>query len=303
MTPRRTDLPCPRSTRRMGVVVAIAALLLAACGGGGGDAAAPIPTVSTVSVGTPKYSQSLVITVSGTDVNQQLLVSSPSCTSMSLSSAAPYVSTSTTAYYRCRVSALGASQVNVLRVADSVILGSASFTVPPPQVTMTVNNGAAYTGTMVFTLAPDKAPLTVDNFLNYVNTGFYIGTVFHRIATNPAVVQGGGYLPITPGVAPVLKPANAPITLEVGKGLSNLQWNLGMARGAAPDSATSQFFINLADNPQLDTLNGGFAVFGTVSAGTDVVTTISSAPCAAVVGVSECAPNPNMLITAATQTQ
>ena len=301
MTPVLTDRS-PLPFLRLGGALAVL-LSLAACGGGGGGGPAPIPTVSAVTVDSPKYSQSLVVTVTGTDVNQQLFVSSPSCTGMSLSNAAPYASSSTTAYYRCRVSALGASQVSVARAVDSVVLGSAAFTVPPPQVTLTVNNGAAFTGTMVFTLAPDRAPLTVDNFLNYVNTGFYIGTVFHRIAGNPAVVQGGGYLPITPGNTPVLKTANAPIRLEVGKGLSNLRWSLGMARGSALDSATSQFFINLVDNAQLDNLNGGFAVFGTVSTGTDVVTTISAAPCSPVANVSECAPNPNMLITAAAQTQ
>jgi len=276
--------------------------LLGACGGGG-SGSAPIPTVASVSVSAPMYSQSMVITVQGTDVNQQLFVSSPSCTGMSLSTVAPFVSSSTTAYYRCRVSALGAGQVTVARAVDSVVVGNAAYTVPPPQVTMTVNNGAAFTGTMVFTLAPDRAPLTVDNFLNYVSTGFYIGTVFHRIAPNPAVIQGGGYLPITPGTTPTLKTPGAPITLEVGKGLSNVQWSLGMARTAALNSATSQFFINLVDNPQLDNLNGGYAVFGSVSAGTNVVSMISAAPCSPVANVSECAPNPNVLITAAEQTQ
>jgi cyclophilin family peptidyl-prolyl cis-trans isomerase len=280
----------------------LAVSLLAACGGGS-DGPAPIPTVATVSTGAAMYSQSLVVTVTGTDVNQGLNVSSASCTGMTLSTAAPYASSASTAYYRCKVSALGAGQVTVARATDAAVLGSAAFTAPVPQVTMTVSNGSTTLGDMVMTLAPDRAPVTVSNFLNYVNTGFYTGTVFHRIATNPAVVQGGGYLPLSPGVLPTLKPTGAPIALEVGRGLSNVQWSLGMARTSALDSATSQFYVNLVDNISLDTLNGGYAVFGSVSAGTNVVAAISTAPCAAVPNVSECAPNPNILITAATQTR
>jgi cyclophilin family peptidyl-prolyl cis-trans isomerase len=278
------------------------AFLVAACGGGGGPG--PVPTVASVSAGTVKYSQSLVITVTGTDVNQGLNVSSPACTGMSLSNTAPFASSATTAYYRCRASALGASTVTVARASDSVTLGSAPFTVPAPQVTMTLNAGAALLGSIVFTLAPDRTPITVDNFLNYVNAGFYDGTIFHRIAPNPAVVQGGGYPPITPPVVPAPKGGvNPPIALEVGKGLGNVQWSVAMARTDMPNSATTQFFINLQNNPSLDTANGGYAVFGAVTTGTNVVSAIAAAPCTPIAGFSECVPTPNILITTAAQTQ
>lgn len=284
---------------------ALVGALLAACGGGG-DAPAPVPTVTSVSVepGTEKYSQQLVVVVSGTDVNQQLALSSPSCTGMSLSATAPYVSSSTKAYYRCRVSATGASQVSVARAADAVVLDTATFTVPAPQVTMTLNAGAALLGSIVFTLAPDRVSTTVDNFLNYVSSGFYAGTVFHRIAPG-FVVQGGGFTPITPPATPVAKATNPPIVLEVGKGLGNVQWSVAMARTENPNTATSQFFINLQNNPNLDGSGPGtgYAVFGSVTTGTDVVAAIAAAPCGPVTGMPDCVPNPNILITTAAQTR
>lgn len=304
MTTLPTPQPYERAPRSIGL--ALATLLIAGCGGGGGADPAPIPTVSSVSVvpGSSKYSQQMVIAVTGTDVDQQLYVTSPSCTDMFLSTTAPYQSNSATAYYRCRVTALGTNLVSVARAIDSVLLGTAAFTVPLPQVTMTVSEGPTFSGTMVFTLFPANAPLTVNNFLNYVNSGFYLGTIFHRVNNTTGVVQGGGYLPLTQGVAPTVKaPTFAPVPLEVGRGLSNVLWSIGMARGAALDSATSQFYINVADNPSLDGLNGGYAVFGTVSAGTDVVDGIDTAPCTPFTNVSECAPDLNILITSATQTQ
>ena len=209
---------------------ALVSVLLAACGGGG-DEPDPIPTVSSVSVvaGTSKYSQTLVVAVTGTDVDVGLFISSAACTNAFLLNTAPYLSGYSTAYYGCRVSAVGTSQVAVGRVIDQVVLGSTAFTVPLPQVTMTVSEGPTFSGTMVFTLFPNNAPQTVNNFLDYVNTGFYLGTIFQRV--NVGVVQGGGYLPLTQGVAPTIKaPTFAPIPLEVGRGLSNTLWSIGMAR-------------------------------------------------------------------------
>ena len=100
--------------------------------------------------------------------------------------------------------------------------------------------------------------------------------------------------------------ANAPITLEVGKGLSNVQWSVAMARTSVANSATSQFFINLVDNSAFldpSSFSAGYAVFGSVTAGTAVAAAIVGAPCAAIPNFSECAPNPNVVITSAVQTQ
>ena len=188
--------------------------------------------------------------------------------------------------------------------------GGRTPTTPPavlPQVPVTVSNGAGTTGTLVLTLEVNKAPITVANFLAYVNAGFYNGTVIHR--NSPGfVLQGGGYAGplVAGGAAPTHKTTNAPIALEVGKGLSNLKWTLAMARTNVLDSATSEFFINLADNTGLDTNSGGYAVFGTVTTGTDFVTTMANAPCVAWAGflpTGDCLPTPNFTITSATQTR
>ena len=285
------------------------ALLLAACGGGGGSDGGVIPgvepTVSSASTAAAMYGSSLLITITGTDLDNGLSVASPGCSDMARSTTPPTASTATTAYYTCMPSALGANQVNVTRTSDGASLATAAFSVPVPQVTMTVSNGAGVDGEIVFTLAPDKTPLTVNNFLAYVHSGFYDGTVFHRIAVG-FVMQGGGYLPITPGVVPTLQaPLRAPIALEVGRGLSNLQWTIAMARTAELDSATSQFFINVVDNVPLDTQGGGYAVFG--SLGVSSVATANAmlaAPCAPLASIgSECAPNPNIVIVKAEQTR
>jgi peptidyl-prolyl cis-trans isomerase A (cyclophilin A) len=111
-----------------------------------------------------------------------------------------------------------------------------------------------------------KAPITVDNFVNYVNSGFYNGTVFHRVIPG-FMAQCGGFTPDGNQ-----KPTNAPIKLESGNGLSNLRGTVAMARTSIPDSATSQFFINVVDNQFLDksAQSDGYAVFGKVISGMDV---------------------------------
>ncbi len=177
-----------------------------------------------------------------------------------------------------------------------------------PQVTLAITNGAGVAGTVVLTLDRTAAPVTVGNFLGYVNSGFYNCTAFHRHSPG-FVLQGGGYAaPLVPGgPAPSLKPTLAPIALEVGRGLSNTALTVAMARTDALNSATSQFFINLVDNTALDTANGGYAVFGRVTAGAEVVTASRSAPCVAwsALGLpaGDCLPSPNIIITAAVQTR
>ena len=279
----------------VGMGCAVGAVLF---GCGGSDA----PSFS-VSLSTPKYSQPLLLTVN--NISSPVAVTATGCTGLALSTTAPYVSTATTAYYQCTASTLGAGQFVVTRVADAAVLSTQPFTVPIPQVTLTFSNGAAVNGSMVFTLAPAQAPISVTNFLNYVNTGFYPGTVIHRVSPN-FVIQGGGFAAPVSDATATLKPTNPPIALEVGVGLSNLQWTVAMARTSDPNSATSQFFINLVDNTSLDTLSGGYAVFGSVTTNTALVTQIAAAPCVAIKGFTspgECIPVPNVVITAASQTQ
>jgi peptidyl-prolyl cis-trans isomerase A (cyclophilin A) len=131
-------------------------------------------------------------------------------------------------------------------------------------------------GDIVLELAPDKAPKTVDNFLQYVKSGHYEGTVFHRVIGN-FMIQGGGMLPDLKE-----KPTRAPIPLESRNGLSNARGTIAMARTMVPDSATAQFFINVNDNTFLDQPNArdgnGYAVFGKVVSGMDVVEKIRQVP-------------------------
>jgi len=117
-----------------------------------------------------------------------------------------------------------------------------------------------------------NAPITVDNFLSYVNEGFFDGTIFHRVIPG-FMVQGGGFL--SDGSQ---KQTKAPIKLESNNGLKNVAGTIAMARTMVPDSATSQFFINVVDNAFLDYApgNDGYAVFGKVIAGMDVVQAIEA---------------------------
>lgn len=118
-----------------------------------------------------------------------------------------------------------------------------------------------------------EAPVTVDNFISYVNAKHYEGTIFHRVISG-FMVQGGGFTPDG-----TQKQTQAPIKLESNNGLKNLAGTIAMARTMVPDSATSQFFINTADNPFLDYApgNDGYAVFGKVIKGMDVVKQIEGA--------------------------
>lgn len=127
-------------------------------------------------------------------------------------------------------------------------------------------------GDFVIELDAVRAPVTVENFLRYVDDGFYDNTLIHR-AIPEFVIQGGGH---EPGLAE--KPTRPAIVNESGNGLLNVRRAVAMAlAGEDPDSATSQFFVNLIDNPQLDgsDLIPGFAVFGRVVIGMDVVDAIS----------------------------
>ena len=133
-------------------------------------------------------------------------------------------------------------------------------------------------GDMTIELYPDKAPKTVENFLAYVNSGFYDGTVFHRVIDN-FMIQGGGF---TRDLRQ--KPTRPAIPNEAKNGLSNTRGTLAMARTGDPNSATAQFFINVVDNPRLDYTSDqspatwGYCVFAKVISGLDVVDKIKAVP-------------------------
>jgi cyclophilin family peptidyl-prolyl cis-trans isomerase len=123
-------------------------------------------------------------------------------------------------------------------------------------------------GTFVIELDAARAPLTVQNFLRYVNEGFYTNTLFHRVVGN-FVAQGGGYDAATLK----LKPTHEFIVNESGNGLQNTRGTVGMARAGGAHTANSQFYVNIADNTDLDPLptRWGYAVFGRVTEGMEVI--------------------------------
>ncbi len=132
-------------------------------------------------------------------------------------------------------------------------------------------------GVITLELDQDKAPKSVANFLSYVNAGHYDNAVFHRVIKN-FMIQGGGF---EPGMKQ--KPTQAPITNEADNGLKNTTYTVAMARTSDPHSATAQFFINTVDNDFLNfkspTAQGwGYAVFGKVVSGSDVVKKIEATP-------------------------
>jgi peptidyl-prolyl cis-trans isomerase A (cyclophilin A) len=135
---------------------------------------------------------------------------------------------------------------------------------------------ATSAGDIVVELEAAKAPKTVANFVQYVKAGHYDGVIFHRVIDG-FMIQTGGYKPDLSE-----KPVRAAIPLESRNGLSNARGSIAMARTSVPDSATSQFFINVNDNTGLDQPNArdgeGYAVFGKVIDGMDVVDKIKAVP-------------------------
>jgi cyclophilin family peptidyl-prolyl cis-trans isomerase len=138
-----------------------------------------------------------------------------------------------------------------------------------PHVTIDTSKGP-----IVVELFADKAPISTKNFLQYVHDKFYDGTIFHRVIPN-FMVQGGGFT-----ADMNQKPTRATIKNEAGNGLQNLRGTLAMARTSVPDSASSQWFINLKDNGFLDRAASpdgvGYAVFGKVISGMEVVDQIAA---------------------------
>lgn len=165
----------------------------------------------------------------------------------------------------------------VVLLAASLIFCAASYAqsgapaqTKSPRVSLQTNLGV-----IVLELNAARAPVSVDNFLKYVRDGHYDGTVFHRVI-NGFMIQGGGF-----DVDLKQKPTRAPISIESQNGLRNLTGTVAMARTSDPNSATAQFFINVVDNATLDFPRPdghGYAVFGKVIEGMDVVNRIKSVP-------------------------
>ena len=155
-----------------------------------------------------------------------------------------------------------------LVIAVSCFTSQAAFAGPKVEFKTTMGN-------FVVELDDVKAPKSTANFLNYVKSGFYNGTIFHRVIDG-FMIQGGGFTPDL-----VQKPTDSPVVSEAQNGLKNNVYTIAMARTSDPDSATSQFFINVKDNAALDypnAMGNGYTVFGKVISGTQTIDSIRKVP-------------------------
>ena len=168
------------------------------------------------------------------------------------------------------VSFLQARRRTLLTCCVALLLPIGGFAQTAPKVKFQTS-----AGDFIVELNPGKAPKSVENFLQYVNDKHYSGTVFHRVMDG-FMIQGGGF---TADMAQ--KATRAPIPLEANNGLKNDRGTIAMARTANPNSATSQFFINVVDNTMLNAPQPdgyGYAVFGKVVSGMDVIDKIRTVP-------------------------
>lgn len=278
--------------RTFGTALATLALLSACGGGGGGGGTA----VSNLAATTVAYSRTMTVTVIGTGLSNpdlQMIVEGP-CGVVTKVTGGTDLQQS----FTCVISGVGAL-IPRIRLADNREIASLRLNVPMPQVSMTVTQGVR-SGSFTIDLDPVAAPITVNNFLTYVNEGFYRSTIFHRVIAG-FVAQGGGFI-----AGPTVKPPTHPtIQLESQNGLTNLRGTIAMARTSDANSATSQFYFNLIDNPDLDYKdndNPGYAVFGKVSSGLDIVDEIGKVDTAPYppIGLTNL-PLSNVVITAMTQ--
>lgn len=158
--------------------------------------------------------------------------------------------------------------INILAVLSFAGITNGASAADAPRVALKTSMGE-----IVLELYPDKAPKSVENFLQYVKSGFYNGTIFHRVIDN-FMIQGGGF-----DKNMVQKPTKAPVENEAKNGLKNEKYSVAMARTSDPHSATAQFFINVKNNSFLDYPGQdgwGYTVFGKVIKGTDVVDKIKT---------------------------
>jgi cyclophilin family peptidyl-prolyl cis-trans isomerase len=238
-------------------------LFISGCGGSSGF----LPVITGVKAQSLMFGRTATIYLGGKDLRSNLIVDAgTSCIDPS------FVTNSSTELLvlNCLVKSVGEFTFSV-KMETGELIYSGSLNVPKPEVALLTNKG-----TISVELDPTLAPVSSANFLSYVGSGFYSSTLFHRVIPG-FVIQAGGY---TSGL--VKKTGQlSPIVLESRNGLSNKRGTLAMARTFEFNSATSEFYINLADNLSLDyknAANPGYAVFGTVTQGLDVVDAIAAEP-------------------------
>jgi cyclophilin family peptidyl-prolyl cis-trans isomerase len=239
-------------------------LVISGCGGSSGF----LPVITGVKAQSLMFGRTATIYLGGKDLRSNLVVDAgTACTNPSFAAN----SSTDLLVLNCLVKSVGEFTLTVKTETGELIF-SGSLNVPKPEVAILTNKG-----TISVELDPVLAPVSSANFLSYVGSGFYSGTLFHRVIAG-FVIQAGGY---TTGLVKKTNQLN-PIVLESSNGLSNKRGTLAMARTNVFNSATSEFYINLAENLSLDyknAANPGYAVFGTVTQGLDdVVDAIAAEP-------------------------
>ena len=257
--------------------------------------------VSAITAPSVMYGKQSSFTVNGTDLDGATVTASGGCSVLAESAGG----TSTARTFTCTPAVVGPLTISV--AAGAKVLNQTMFTVSNPQVTLTTS-----LGTIVVELFPAQAPLTVNNFLLYVNEGFYSNTIFHRVVSG-FVVQGGGFG--TDGVQKTPTHPAIPLEPPSATGLINAQGTIAMARQTALNTATCQFYFNTVNNNgtystvypglysgnNLDVPPGqGYAVFGSVIQGLNIVQAIEAVP---VVDTTNYKPVANVVITSATQSR
>ena len=245
-----------------------------------------------------RYGQTSTFTLAGTGLDTGVQLGVTGCDSLlQLAN-----SNATQRRFSCTPNA--ALKVQVALVNGLAVVYETSLPVPAPQVTLLTT-----LGTVVVELDPGKVKTTVDNFLAYVASGFYNGTIFHRVIGG-FVAQGGGFTGVANGTLSPQTPLRAAIPLESNKGLNNLRGSIAMARTSAVNSATSQFFFNAVDNISGSRVNldyqsrdiPGYAVFGKVLSGQAVLDAMDGVPTRTVGSFGDM-PATDILLQSATQTQ
>lgn len=276
-------------------------MMLTACGGGSSAVLLPAqPLVSSIMLSAPRYRQVLTISIAGTGLESGFTVSSSNCRDLERIAAVPPSSNATSAHFRCTPALFGQGRIDVVRDSDGLELAASTFDLPLPEVTLYVSNGADVFGKVVILLRPDKKPFTVNHFLDFVDSGYYVGTILDYVFPDFAI-QGGGYLPYTPQTVPVRKPAGDSVGDENDRWnkIESVKWTVSTASEYRVPQVMSMFTINLSDLPT------GVTPFGSVIAGQDVIEAIAHAPCEFVPYFARpaCLPVPNVVITDVVQTR
>jgi len=275
------------------ILVSLFVATLSACGGQTGF----FPSINAVKPEVLRYGDTAIIGIGGHHLRSNFTVDTAGgCTAPSFSAR----SSTEFLILNCSVTTVGDMPLTI-KTPDGKTLYTITLQVPQPQVTLNTTLGP-----ITLELDPAKAPITAQNFINYVRQGYYQNTLFHRVIPG-FVVQGGGF---TTGM--LKKPGQAPaIELESNNGLLNLRGTLAMARANDPNSATSEFYINLVDNTSLDFVspdpsgepgNPGYAVFGRVIDGLAIADSMASQSTGRVNGFAD-VPNLDIVITSAVQNQ